>query len=87
MLVEKHPVTVLSLLHPAVTRGLDSWRGGEIQLLGLSAGGQLRRITMRSRAEDADLSRGPTVQVGRGVRDHLSAIGDVCERYSNTTPL
>lgn len=77
---------MLSLLQLPVTGVLDSWTGGEIQLLGLSVGGQLRRITMRNKAEDADSSRGPTVQVGRSVRDHLSAIGDVCERYSNTIP-
>ncbi|CAG04431.1 unnamed protein product [Tetraodon nigroviridis] len=62
--------------------------GGEAGLLGLSVGGQLRSITVPSQAEGADSSRGPpgppgpTLQVGRGVRDHLSAIGDVCERAS-----
>lgn len=41
---------------------------------------------MRNTAEDAPWSRGPTVPMGRSVRDHLSAIGDVCERYSTTIP-
>lgn len=80
-------MTGFSLLLLPVTRVLDSWTAGEIQLLGLSVGGQLRRITMGNKAEDADSSRSPTVQVGRSVRDHLSAIGDVCERYSDTIPL
>lgn len=76
-----------SLLQLPVTRGLDSWTGGETQLLGLSVGGQLRRITMQDKTEGADLSSGPTVQVGHSVRDHLSAIGDVCERYRHMIPI
>lgn len=66
---------------------LDYWTGGEIQLLGLSVGGQLRRITVHNKTEKADLSSGPTVQVGHSVRDHLSAIGDVCERYRHMIPI
>lgn len=51
-------------------------------MLGLSVGGQLKRITVCRRTGDADSSKGPTAQAGRSVRDLLSAIGDVCERYS-----
>ncbi|KAG8009061.1 hypothetical protein GBF38_011659, partial [Nibea albiflora] len=53
---------------------------GEVQLLGLSVRGQLQRITLPMRREDASLSKVASSQVGRNVRDLLSAIGDVCER-------
>ncbi|KAE8284408.1 Fanconi anemia core complex-associated protein 100 [Larimichthys crocea] len=53
---------------------------GEVQLLGLSARGQLQRITLPMRREDASLSKVAFSHVGRNVRDLLSAIGDVCER-------
>lgn len=82
--------TALSPLQLPVTRVWDSWTGGDTRLLGLSVGGQLRRIAVRGEAEGAGPSRGPTgptVQMGRSVRDQLSAIGDVCERYGNTVPL
>ncbi|KAL6095259.1 faap100 [Pungitius sinensis] len=46
---------------------------GEVELLGLSARGRLQRITLPVHREDAASTRG-------GVRDLLSAIGDVCER-------
>ncbi|XP_056892812.1 Fanconi anemia core complex-associated protein 100 isoform X2 [Takifugu flavidus] len=66
----------------AVAELSRSTAGGEVHLLGLSAGGQLQRITTRRRTEDAGSSKGPTAQVGRSVGDLLSAIGDVCERAS-----
>ncbi|XP_038591881.1 Fanconi anemia core complex-associated protein 100 [Micropterus salmoides] len=53
-----------------------------VQLLGLSVSGQLQRITLPVRREDARLSKVPSTQPGRSVRDILSAIGDVCERAS-----
>ncbi|TNN38602.1 Fanconi anemia core complex-associated protein 100 [Liparis tanakae] len=55
---------------------------GEVQLLGLSVRGQLQRITVPVEREDAGLPGGPPTRGGRGVRDLLSAIGDVCERAS-----
>ncbi|XP_042363888.1 Fanconi anemia core complex-associated protein 100 [Plectropomus leopardus] len=55
---------------------------GNVQLLGLSARGQLQMITLPAGKEDARLSKLPSTQVGRSVRDVLSAIGDVCERAS-----
>ncbi|KAK2884963.1 Fanconi anemia core complex-associated protein 100 isoform X1 [Channa argus] len=55
---------------------------GEIQLLGLSVRGQLQRITLPLGREDARLSELPSTQMGRNVKDLLSAIGDVCERAS-----
>lgn len=61
---------------------LNSYVLGEVQLLGLSVSGQLRRITLPVGREDARLSKVPSTQVGRSVRDLLSAIGDVCERYT-----
>uniref|UniRef100_A0A3Q1CXI1 FA core complex associated protein 100 n=1 Tax=Amphiprion ocellaris TaxID=80972 RepID=A0A3Q1CXI1_AMPOC len=55
---------------------------GEVQLLGLSVRGQLQRISLPARRKDAGLSKLPSTQVGRSIRDLLSAIGDVCERAS-----
>ncbi|XP_073346064.1 Fanconi anemia core complex-associated protein 100 isoform X2 [Pagrus major] len=55
---------------------------GEVELLGLSVRGQLQRITLPVEKEDTELSKMPSTQVGRSVRDLLSAIGDVCERAS-----
>ncbi|XP_022053310.2 Fanconi anemia core complex-associated protein 100 [Acanthochromis polyacanthus] len=55
---------------------------GEVQLLGLSVRGQLQRISLPARRKDAGLSKLPSAQVGRSIRDLLSAIGDVCERAS-----
>ncbi|XP_071318087.1 Fanconi anemia core complex-associated protein 100 [Trachinotus anak] len=55
---------------------------GEAQLLGLSVRGQLQRIVLPVGRKDAGLSNLPSTQVGRSVRDLLSAIGDVCERAS-----
>ncbi|KAM6896853.1 Fanconi anemia core complex-associated protein 100 [Xenentodon cancila] len=55
---------------------------GEVQLLGLSARGQLSRITLPAGRRDVGLLRIPSSNVGRSVRDLLSAIGDVCERAS-----
>ncbi|XP_076616686.1 Fanconi anemia core complex-associated protein 100 [Chaetodon auriga] len=55
---------------------------GEVQLLGLSVRGQLQRISLPVGREDARSSKVASTQVGRGVRDLLSAIGDVCERAS-----
>ncbi|XP_044034754.1 Fanconi anemia core complex-associated protein 100 isoform X2 [Siniperca chuatsi] len=54
----------------------------EVQLLGLSASGQLQRITLPVGREDARLSKVPSTHVGRSIRDILSAIGDVCDRAS-----
>uniref|UniRef100_A0A3B5AK82 FA core complex associated protein 100 n=1 Tax=Stegastes partitus TaxID=144197 RepID=A0A3B5AK82_9TELE len=51
---------------------------GQVQLLGLSVRGKLQRISLPVRRKEAGLSK----QVGRSVRDLLSAIGDVCERAS-----
>uniref|UniRef100_A0A3P8RNV8 FA core complex associated protein 100 n=1 Tax=Amphiprion percula TaxID=161767 RepID=A0A3P8RNV8_AMPPE len=53
-----------------------------VQLLGLSVRGQLQRISLPARRKDAGLSKLPSTQVGRSIRDLLSAIGDVCERAS-----
>uniref|UniRef100_A0A3Q1F375 FA core complex associated protein 100 n=1 Tax=Acanthochromis polyacanthus TaxID=80966 RepID=A0A3Q1F375_9TELE len=53
-----------------------------VQLLGLSVRGQLQRISLPARRKDAGLSKLPSAQVGRSIRDLLSAIGDVCERSS-----
>ncbi|XP_022598956.1 Fanconi anemia core complex-associated protein 100 isoform X1 [Seriola dumerili] len=55
---------------------------GEVQLLGLSVRGQLQRIILPVGRKDAGLSYLPSTQVGRSIRDLLSAIGDVCERAS-----
>ncbi|XP_040885075.1 Fanconi anemia core complex-associated protein 100 [Toxotes jaculatrix] len=55
---------------------------GEVQLLGLSVRGQLQRIILPVGRKDAGSSNPPSTQVGRSVRDLLSAIGDVCERAS-----
>ncbi|XP_028332687.1 LOW QUALITY PROTEIN: Fanconi anemia core complex-associated protein 100 [Gouania willdenowi] len=55
---------------------------GKVQLLGLSVRGQLQTISLAVRGEDADVSKPPSNQGGRSVRDFLSAIGDVCERAS-----
>ncbi|XP_029312739.1 Fanconi anemia core complex-associated protein 100 isoform X1 [Cottoperca gobio] len=53
-----------------------------VELLGLCVRGQLQRITLPVGREDATLSKVPSTQGGRSVRDLLSAIGDVCERAS-----
>ncbi|KAL7372231.1 hypothetical protein ABVT39_012532 [Epinephelus coioides] len=55
---------------------------GEVQLLGLSVRGQLQKITLPVGREDARLSKVPSTQAGRSIRDLLSAIGDICERAS-----
>ncbi|XP_041819124.1 Fanconi anemia core complex-associated protein 100 isoform X1 [Chelmon rostratus] len=55
---------------------------GVVQLLGLTVRGQLQWISLPVRREDTKLSKVPSTQVGRSVRDVLSAIGDVCERAS-----
>ncbi|KAM9424303.1 Fanconi anemia core complex-associated protein 100 [Pholidichthys leucotaenia] len=55
---------------------------GEVQLLGLSVCGHLQRISLPGNREDAGLAKLPSIQVGRSVKDLLSAIGDVCERAS-----
>ncbi|XP_037320418.2 Fanconi anemia core complex-associated protein 100 [Pungitius pungitius] len=51
---------------------------GEVELLGLSARGQLQRITLPVHREDA--AQPEAASTRGGVRDLLSAIGDVCER-------
>ncbi|KAM7381908.1 hypothetical protein PAMA_012660 [Pampus argenteus] len=55
---------------------------GEIQLLGLSCRGRLQRITSPVKRDDTGSSKLPSTQMGRSIRDVLSAIGDVCERAS-----
>ncbi|CAG5909240.1 unnamed protein product [Menidia menidia] len=55
---------------------------GEVQLLGLSSRGQLQRISLPVRREDEGCSRHSSSQIGRSVKDLLSAIGDVHERAS-----
>ncbi|XP_062298544.1 Fanconi anemia core complex-associated protein 100 [Scomber scombrus] len=55
---------------------------GETQLLGLSNRGQLQIITLPVGRDDAGSSGLPSTEVGRSVRDLLSAIGDACERAS-----
>ncbi|KAM9715406.1 Fanconi anemia core complex-associated protein 100 [Menidia menidia] len=55
---------------------------GEVELLGLSSRGQLQRISLPVRREDEGCSRHPSSQIGRSVKDLLSAIGDVHERAS-----
>ncbi|XP_069012038.1 Fanconi anemia core complex-associated protein 100 [Embiotoca jacksoni] len=55
---------------------------GAVELLGLSVRGQLQKISLPVKREDAGLFEPPSIQVGRSVRDVLSAIGDVCERAS-----
>ncbi|KAK5850618.1 hypothetical protein PBY51_001481 [Eleginops maclovinus] len=55
---------------------------GVVELLALSVRGRLRRIKLPVRTEDDRLSSVSNSQVGRSVRDLLSAIGDVCERAS-----
>uniref|UniRef100_A0A3Q0QYJ3 FA core complex associated protein 100 n=1 Tax=Amphilophus citrinellus TaxID=61819 RepID=A0A3Q0QYJ3_AMPCI len=67
---------VIALAEPACNTA------GDVQLLGVSVRGQLQSISLPVRREDAGLSKLPSTQVGRSVRDLLSAIGDVCERAS-----
>uniref|UniRef100_A0A8C6MFV5 FA core complex associated protein 100 n=1 Tax=Nothobranchius furzeri TaxID=105023 RepID=A0A8C6MFV5_NOTFU len=54
----------------------------EVQLLGLSARGQLQSIRLPLRGQEVGPSKPLSSQVSRSVRDLLSAIGDVCERAS-----
>lgn len=62
---------------------LVSWSClGEVELLGLSVRGQLQKITLPASREDAGSLQAPSTQVGRGVRELLSAIGNVYERYT-----
>lgn len=56
---------------------------GDVQLLGLSVSGRLQRITAPVSREDAAAPPGSAAPVGRGVRELLSAIGDVCERQDS----
>ncbi|KAF7659566.1 hypothetical protein LDENG_00296530 [Lucifuga dentata] len=65
----------------ALTRPTHNTAAGEVQVLGLTATGQLKRITLPVRREGAGLPRIPSAS-GRSIRDLLSAIGDVCERAS-----
>ncbi|XP_028287358.1 Fanconi anemia core complex-associated protein 100 [Parambassis ranga] len=55
---------------------------GVIELLALSVRGQLQKISLPVRTEDALAPKMPSTQMGRNVRDLLSAIGDVCKRAS-----
>lgn len=81
------PVPVCCLCLPCISH---LWRlhyllcSGGAELLALSARGQLQRIILPAGRKDAGLSNLPSMQVGRGVRDLLSAIGDVCERYGRS---
>lgn len=83
------PVPVCCLCLPCISH---LWRlhyllcSGGAELLALSARGQLQRIILPAGREDAGSSNLPSTQVGRGVRDLLSAIGDVCERYAQNDP-
>ncbi|XP_061912042.1 Fanconi anemia core complex-associated protein 100 [Entelurus aequoreus] len=52
------------------------------QLLGLSFRGQLQRISLPVRRQDAASSNLPSLHVGRSIRDVLAAIGDIYERSS-----
>lgn len=74
------PTCLLNFLY--LVSVYSSYVPGEVELLGLSVSGQLRRITLPVGREDAKSSKAPSTQVGRSVRDLLSAIGDVCERYT-----
>ncbi|XP_034050062.1 Fanconi anemia core complex-associated protein 100 isoform X2 [Thalassophryne amazonica] len=56
--------------------------GDEVQLVALSARGQLQRLTLPIRREDKGLPVLPSTQQGRSIKDLLSSIGDVCERAS-----
>uniref|UniRef100_A0A3Q2W4I9 FA core complex associated protein 100 n=1 Tax=Haplochromis burtoni TaxID=8153 RepID=A0A3Q2W4I9_HAPBU len=67
---------VIALAEPACT--------GDVQLLGVSARGQLQRICLPAGRVDEGSSKLPSTQVSRSVRDLLSAIGDVCERYASS---
>lgn len=53
---------------------------GDVELLGVSVSGRLQRITAPVSREDDAAPQGSSAPVGRGVRELLSAIGDVCER-------
>ncbi|XP_068610984.1 Fanconi anemia core complex-associated protein 100 [Brachionichthys hirsutus] len=55
---------------------------GEVQLLGLSARGQLQRITLPVGKYDSKWPMLPSVKVDRTFGDVLAAIGNVCERAS-----
>ncbi|XP_006801024.1 Fanconi anemia core complex-associated protein 100 isoform X1 [Neolamprologus brichardi] len=68
---------VIALAEPA-----RSTAAGDVQLLGVSARGQLQRICLPAGRVDEGSSKLPSTQVSRSVRDLLSAIGDVCERAS-----
>ncbi|KAJ0015800.1 hypothetical protein NQD34_014090 [Periophthalmus magnuspinnatus] len=56
---------------------------GKVELLGLSAKGQLQSITLPENGGDGESSTQQQTQAGRSVKDLLSAIGDICERASN----
>uniref|UniRef100_A0A8C7Z7Z9 FA core complex associated protein 100 n=1 Tax=Oryzias sinensis TaxID=183150 RepID=A0A8C7Z7Z9_9TELE len=56
--------------------------GGEVQLIGLSDRGTLSGIKLPNGEQEVGMSKLPASQVGRSVRDLLSAIGDICERAS-----
>lgn len=51
--------------------------------MGLSTRGQLLKITLPVRNKDAETSSVPSPQVGHSVRDLLSSIGDVYDRYAH----
>ncbi|XP_054625022.1 Fanconi anemia core complex-associated protein 100 isoform X2 [Dunckerocampus dactyliophorus] len=55
---------------------------GEAQLLGLSSRGQLQKIILPIRGQDASSSNLASSHVGRSIKDVLAAIGDIYERSS-----
>uniref|UniRef100_H2LEZ7 FA core complex associated protein 100 n=1 Tax=Oryzias latipes TaxID=8090 RepID=H2LEZ7_ORYLA len=55
---------------------------GEVQLIGLSDRGTLSGIKLPNGEQEVGMSKLHASQVGRSVRDLLSAIGDICERAS-----
>ncbi|XP_005448206.1 Fanconi anemia core complex-associated protein 100 [Oreochromis niloticus] len=67
---------VIALAEPACSTA------GDVQLLAVSARGKLQKICLPVGRDNEGLSKLPSTQVGRSVRDLLSAIGDVCERAS-----
>lgn len=55
---------------------------GGAQLIGLSDRGKLSGIKLPVGEQEVGFYQLPATQVGRSVKDLLSAIGDICERYT-----
>ncbi|XP_047465979.1 Fanconi anemia core complex-associated protein 100 isoform X2 [Mugil cephalus] len=79
--VLQHP-TSLNVCRVVALAEATCSAAGDSHLLALSARGQLQRIRLPVQRNNAELPKLPHNQVGRSVRDLLSAIGDVCERAS-----